>query len=75
MPDKTDKTFTFYFLGGEQSVGVGTSVSDAFLHAGYGGGAISALDFYAEGEHESYVWDLDTKRWVREESQEQQVQA
>lgn len=57
--------FFFYFEGSNRVVeSEGTSVSDAFSNAGYGAGALRALDFYEEGE-QTYKWDENTKEWVR----------
>ena len=43
------KRFVLFWGGNmEAEVVSGTSISDAFSRAGYGGGAIAALDYYAE---------------------------
>jgi hypothetical protein len=62
MSDKIKK-YTFYFLDGVQSVGVGTSVSKAFANAGYGGGAINVVDFWEEGDHIAHIWNKSKKCW------------
>lgn len=45
---KMDKTFILHWLDGSTERVTGPTISSAFAMAGYGGGAISALDFYEE---------------------------
>ena len=42
------KTFKLHWLSGEVEVVKGYSISDAFTKAGYGAGAIRALDWWEE---------------------------
>ena len=43
------KTFLLHWLGSDDIEEVnGESISEAFMLAGYGGGAINALDWYEE---------------------------
>ena len=42
------KTFRFHWLGGKVETAKGFDVADAFRKAGYGGGAIRALDWVEE---------------------------
>lgn len=42
------KKFILHWLDGSTQEINGTSISDAFMRAGYGGGAIRALDWYEE---------------------------
>lgn len=42
------KTFCLYWSDGEEETICGESISDAFTKAGYGVGAIRALDYYKE---------------------------
>lgn len=51
-----DKQFTFYWLGGKKNVYPGKTPEDAFSRAGYGAGALAAVDFYKEGSDEDYIW-------------------
>lgn len=44
------KTFTLFWLTGDSEIIKGESIGDAFRRSGYGGGALRALDFYAEGD-------------------------
>jgi hypothetical protein len=55
--------YTFYWLDGTREVLEGKSESDAANRAGYGHGAISALDFVAKGENNEYVWN--NNKWVK----------
>jgi hypothetical protein len=63
MTDK--KTFRLYWLTGETETVSGSTVADAMNKAGYGGGAVSALDFYKEGEESTYHWDAAKKNWAQ----------
>ena len=56
--------YTFYWLDGTREVLEGSSPEDALNKAGYGFGAIKALDFYIFGSHSEYKW-VDGK-WKRE---------
>jgi len=42
------KRFKFYWLTGKTEESTGTSVADALMNLGYGGGATAALDYYVE---------------------------
>ncbi len=42
------KTYILYWLDGTTQKISGTSITDAFMRAGYGAGALSALDYYKE---------------------------
>ena len=61
------KKFTFYWLDGKRSVLEGAGPADALNKAGYGQGAIAALDFHAEGDNDEYFWGSKTldgpKEW------------
>ena len=59
-----EKLFTLFWRDGHRDVLPGNSVSDAMTRAGYGVGAVAALDFYADGENTEYMW-LKSKGWVR----------
>ena len=59
-----EKLFTLFWRDGHRDVLPGNSVSDAMNKAGYGGGAVAALDFYADGDNSEYMW-LKSKGWVR----------
>lgn len=48
--------FVLYWLSGSHEVVDGNDIADAFSRAGYGAGAMRALDFYQEGEEPGYFW-------------------
>lgn len=48
MKTQTIKVFILHWLDGSKEKIRGTSIADAFRNAGYGGGAINALDWYEE---------------------------
>ena len=55
--------FTFYWLTGKREVLEGDKPLQALNDTGYGGGAVRALDFYAEGDNKEYVWDKENREW------------
>lgn len=64
--------FAFYFFDGSRELAEGNSIADAFSRAGYGSGAINALDFYKEipeGVDDVNDWVYVNGEWVREEEQ------
>lgn len=42
--------YILHWLDGRTEEVIGNSISDAFMRAGYGGGAIKVLDYYEEVE-------------------------
>jgi hypothetical protein len=48
--------FTLYFIGGKKEVVRGATIADACNKAGYGQGAISALDFYCKVGEGTYTY-------------------
>lgn len=59
-----DKKFTLYWLTGDREVVEGATPAAAMTAAGYGQGALRALDFYAAGESTEWVWHQDTRSWL-----------
>ena len=59
------KTFTFYWFNGHKTICKGTDRINAFVRAGYGTRALSALDFYEEGENREYRWNPKSKTWQK----------
>lgn len=57
------RAFTFYWRTGKREVFQGRDPADALNRAGYGGGAIRALDFYTEGNNTDYEWVEETREW------------
>lgn len=51
-----DSYFTVYWLDGKRDVLKGTDIADALNHAGYGHGALKALDFHCKGIDYDYEW-------------------
>lgn len=43
-----NKKFILYWLDGSKEIVSGHTISDAFMKAGYGYGALAALDYYEE---------------------------
>lgn len=56
--------FTIYWLAGTISHIFGATIEDAFTHAGYGGGASKAVDWYNQGINETHYYDKEKKTWV-----------
>jgi len=57
--------FTYFWLNGKREVFKGTDPVDALNKAGYGGGAVPALDFYDYGDNHDWEWDKKEKIWKR----------
>lgn len=55
--------YTFFFRSGGRRVGEGADVADAFTRLGFGAGATRALDFYANGDDDSFQWNVEKKAW------------
>jgi hypothetical protein len=62
---RTQRIYTLYWLDGKRELVKGSDIADAVTHAGYGEGALRALDFFAKGDDFScYVWKEN--RWQKE---------
>ena len=57
-----NKTFYIYWRDGKKQKMQGRDIADAFARAGFGGGAINAVDFYKEGV-DNYEWNKETRNW------------
>lgn len=58
------KEFTLFWLNGESEIVKGSDASNAMTLAGYGVGAVRALDFYAQGDKRNeYAWNKGTRNW------------
>lgn len=64
------KTFILYWIGGKIETAKGESISDAFAKAGYGEGAINALDFTEEKNYPTYKWDNKNRTYVKRSAYE-----
>lgn len=62
---ETTMKFTFYWLDGTKEILEGNDAAEALNRAGYGAGALGALDFYARGEDNNYDWDANKRSWKR----------
>ena len=60
-------TYIVYWRDGKWSLLQGGSLSHALTEAGYGHGALAALDFYEERETPSYKWNKDSREWEKAE--------
>jgi hypothetical protein len=57
--------YTIFWLDGKCEVLEGNNLEDAFSKAGYGAGAVRAIDFTGKGDiSKDYEWDSDSKDWV-----------
>lgn len=59
------KLYTLYWLDGKRETVSGLNPAQAMTLAGYGGGAVATLDFYANGDDHDYQWDVEKRDWVR----------
>ena len=57
-------TYTLYWRDGQRNTVTGPDVARAMTLAGYGGGALPALDFYAVGDNHDYEWDVSLRDWA-----------
>lgn len=61
----SDSQFTFYWRDGKRQLLNGRDAADALNRAGYGHGALRALDFYAPGVDRDYDWDYQLRTWKK----------
>ena len=61
MDDKND--YTLYWRDGKLERVRGRDIADAMNRAGYGGGAVAALDFFVHGKAPKYLWNADRAEW------------
>jgi hypothetical protein len=58
------KTYTLFWLTGKTEIVKGNTPEEAMTLAGYGGGAVRALDFYGNGDiREDYKWNAEQRTW------------
>ncbi len=48
--------FTLFWEDGKREIVKGGDITDAVNRAGYGGGAMAALDFYDHGDNKEYEY-------------------
>jgi hypothetical protein len=58
-------TWTIFWRTGQRTVVTGMTVADALTRAGYGAGAVPAIDFHTPGDCPDYTWDATKRDWVR----------
>ncbi len=58
--------YTLYWLTGDRNIVEGESIEDAFTKAGYGAGAVAALDWYDEGISQTHKFSHGV--WVEYQS-------
>lgn len=56
-------TFTLFWLDGKREVVHGGDIASAMTKAGYGNGALRALDFHAKGDNDKYKWNSVKLEW------------
>lgn len=61
------KTWTLYWIGGKREEIHGKTIDQAFTAAGYGAGALKAVDFYMNGSDKDYVYNKEIKDWDKKE--------
>lgn len=67
--------FTFYWRDGKHETLDGTDPANALNNAGYGNGALRALDFYKKGKHnDEYAFDRTTCNWASTTQPQQPAQ-
>jgi len=67
------KEFTYFWLTGEKEVLRGNDVADALNKAGYGQGALRALDFWAHGNSHDYQWNKISQKWDMTEEAKKRI--
>lgn len=65
-----ESDITFFWRTGQAEVFTGRGntridrAADALNDAGYGGGALGALDFYGEGDiRDEWTWNAERREW------------
>ena len=58
------KKFTLFWLDGKREVITGESIGDAARKAGIQKGALQSLDFYSDGDDDSWEWNSERRSWV-----------
>ena len=61
------KEFTVFWRDGKREVQPGDTIADAFNKAGYGAGALGALDFYEPGDSKKWEWNKPDGTWKQKE--------
>lgn len=59
------KEFTIFWFSGDKEVVIGRNEKEAFNNAGYGNGAVKAVDFIANGDNREYSFNKETHSWEK----------
>lgn len=68
------KKFTFYWRTGDREVLEGETPAHALDRAGYGGGAVRALDFFSYGDDRRWEWNAEVRDWFMIESEAKKLE-
>lgn len=68
------KNFILYWLTGKTTTVTGNTIQEAMTNAGYGNGALRALDFYDEATEQTYIWDKEARTWFIPEETEPELE-
>ena len=60
---EASETFCLYWLDGKHEFARGRNAADAITRAGYGAGAMGALDTYTQGPIPQYIWHEGARKW------------
>jgi len=55
--------YTFFWKDGKKETLAGANLAEAMNKAGYGHGALAAMDFYASGKGYGWKWNKETSQW------------
>jgi hypothetical protein len=61
----SNRSFTLFWGDGKRQVVEGPNISAAMNDAGYGQGALGALDFWMPGNDNSYLWIPEERVWKK----------
>lgn len=70
---KKEQMFTIFWRDGKREVLPGETAADAFNKAGYGAGALGALDFYSKGDDQSFEWNKPDRTWKPKEGHKKTI--
>jgi hypothetical protein len=59
-----DNEYTFYWYDGTREVLRGSTKAAALNNAGYGHGALGALDRICEGDDDNYIFSKEQHKWI-----------
>ena len=63
-PEEKLQEWTLFWRDGKSETIEGNTIADAMNHAGYGAGALGALDFYEKGDKALlWEWKKETRSW------------